>query len=81
MNDLVKAATILGAAIVCATAIWVYFSPYQTCVRAEQATRKSSGIRAPWNGNHRLASAPTLRTRGQLRPDKIDGREQNKAPE
>jgi hypothetical protein len=47
MNDLVKAATILGAAIVCATAIWIYFSPYQTCVRAEQATRKS-GIPAPW---------------------------------
>jgi hypothetical protein len=37
MSDLVKAAAILGIAIVAATALWVYFSPYQTCVRAQRA--------------------------------------------
>ena len=35
MNDsLVKAAIILAIAIICSVALWVYFSPYHTCVRS-----------------------------------------------
>jgi len=34
MSDPLKAALILGAAIVIAMSIWVYFSPYHSCVRA-----------------------------------------------
>ncbi|WP_189375231.1 MULTISPECIES: hypothetical protein [unclassified Mesorhizobium] len=29
-----KSALILAVAIVAATGLWIYFSPYQTCVRA-----------------------------------------------
>jgi hypothetical protein len=34
---MVKAAIIIGVAIIASTALWIYFSPYQTCVRAEHA--------------------------------------------
>jgi hypothetical protein len=34
MDNQIKAAIILGAAIVIAVCIWVYFSPYNSCVRA-----------------------------------------------
>lgn len=34
MSDILKAALVLGAAIVIATAIMTYFSPYQSCVPA-----------------------------------------------
>jgi len=37
MNDRVKSALVIGAAIVIATLLWIYFSPYHTCVRAERA--------------------------------------------
>lgn len=37
-RGIVKAALILGAAIVLAVALYVYFSPYQTCVRAESVS-------------------------------------------
>ncbi len=33
MNDKVKIAIILAVAIITATAIYVFFSPYQSCVR------------------------------------------------
>jgi hypothetical protein len=36
MSDLVKGALILAVAIIAGTAIITYFSPYQTCVRAER---------------------------------------------
>ena len=29
----VKAALVMGAAIIVAFALWIYFSPYHTCVR------------------------------------------------
>lgn len=37
MNSNIKAAIILGSAIVLAVAIYVYFSPHQVCVRAQKA--------------------------------------------
>jgi len=37
MNNQVKIAAIIGIAIVIAIVIFVYFSPYQTCVRATTA--------------------------------------------
>jgi len=36
MNDPVKIAIVVGAALIAVVAIWVYFSPYQSCVRAER---------------------------------------------
>lgn len=35
MNDLTKAAAIVAVSIMTATVLWIYFSPYHTCVRAE----------------------------------------------
>ena len=35
MNNQVKAALIIGGSILVAIGLWIYFSPYQTCVRAE----------------------------------------------
>ena len=34
MNNIVTAAIILGAAIIIATILAIYFSPYHSCVRA-----------------------------------------------
>ena len=34
MSDLLKAALILGVAIVVAVLIWTYFSPYHSCLRS-----------------------------------------------
>ncbi|MER9886821.1 hypothetical protein NKJ48_14210 [Mesorhizobium sp. M0114] len=34
MGDQAKAALIIAAAILIATAMYIYFSPYQSCVRA-----------------------------------------------
>lgn len=34
MNNQIKVAVVIGIAIVVAVACWIYFSPYQTCVRA-----------------------------------------------
>ena len=36
-SDNVKVAAIIGGAIIVAVAIWLYFSPYQSCVRAQIA--------------------------------------------
>ena len=46
MNDLPKAAAIVGAAIIIAVAISVYFSPFQACVRAVDATSKATASQA-----------------------------------
>jgi hypothetical protein len=35
MNDMIKAAIIFAVAILIAMGMWIYFSPYQTCVRAQ----------------------------------------------
>jgi hypothetical protein len=37
MNDQIKMGLIIAAAILGATALWIYFSPYQTCVRSWKA--------------------------------------------
>lgn len=34
MSDFVKGAMIVAVAIIIATSLWIYFSPYQSCVRA-----------------------------------------------
>jgi len=34
MTPQVKAALIIAGAIIIATTLWIYFSPYQTCLRA-----------------------------------------------
>ena len=47
MDQLSKAALILGTAIVIAVSVWVYFSPYQSCVRGlndEQNARRAPYI-------------------------------------
>ena len=40
MTNLVKGALILGGSIIIAASIVMYFSPYQTCVRAERLDDK-----------------------------------------
>ncbi len=50
-----KVALILGTAIVIAVAIWIYFSPYETCVRAQMThVNTFTGDRTSW------ATATTL---------------------
>ena len=46
MGDLVKAAAIIGAAIIIAVAISVYFSPFQTCKREVEATNNANSGKA-----------------------------------
>jgi len=43
MSDLVKAALIVAAAIVVAVSIWIYFSPYNSCVRDLGGNKKAVG--------------------------------------
>ena len=38
MTPQVKAALIIAGAIIIATALWIYFSPFQTCMRLEHGT-------------------------------------------
>lgn len=38
MSDTIKGALIIGGAIVIAMALYLYYSPYQTCVRAYAET-------------------------------------------
>lgn len=33
MSDLLKASLIIASAIVASVLLWIYFSPYQTCIR------------------------------------------------
>jgi hypothetical protein len=33
MSDQIKMSLIIGSAIIVATGIWIYFSPFQICVR------------------------------------------------
>jgi len=37
MSGHVKMGLLIGAAILIATGVWIYFSPYQICVRATVA--------------------------------------------
>jgi hypothetical protein len=38
MDPQITAALIIAAAILVATALWIYFSPFQTCVRTGGTT-------------------------------------------
>ena len=51
MSDLLKATVILGAAIVIAVSIWVYFSPYHSCVRASSGVAASGMTAAQYKLN------------------------------
>jgi hypothetical protein len=42
MTDVVKVALIAAAAVIAAVSIYIYFSPYQSCVRAAEANMKGS---------------------------------------
>lgn len=42
MNDAVKIALIIAAAIILSVGLWLYFSPYQQCVRARAELNASS---------------------------------------
>jgi len=37
MSGYVKMGLLIGGAIIIATAMWIYFSPLQTCIRAQVA--------------------------------------------
>lgn len=58
MNDMIKAAFIIGIAIVAATGLWIYFSPYQTCVRSG-----GGGLTVDWReDNHVVLGGPVARS-------------------
>ena len=44
MSDTLKAALIIAGAILLATALYVYFSPYHSCVRSSFLTRGSNEL-------------------------------------
>ena len=41
MSDVVKVALIAAATVIVVVCLWIYFSPYQSCVRA--ATKLATG--------------------------------------
>jgi hypothetical protein len=43
MSGYVKMGLLIGGAIIIATAMWIYFSPLQTCIRATLATLQLQG--------------------------------------
>jgi hypothetical protein len=43
MNQGVKIAAIIGGAMIVAAALVIYFSPYQSCVRADVQSRTNNG--------------------------------------
>lgn len=43
MNDKTKVAWIVGGAIIVAIGLYVYFSPYQTCVRSLAGRNVNAG--------------------------------------
>ncbi|HEX8532992.1 MAG TPA: hypothetical protein VF662_02395 [Allosphingosinicella sp.] len=44
MSDVVKVALIAAATVIAAVAIYIYFSPYQTCVRAQSKLAKETYV-------------------------------------
>jgi hypothetical protein len=42
MSDVVKVALIAAATVIAGVCIYIYFSPYQTCVRAAKVTLKDT---------------------------------------
>ena len=41
MSEIIKAALVLGVSIIAAIGLWIYFSPYQSCVRTLSAQYNS----------------------------------------
>lgn len=48
MSDTVKVGLIIGAAILVAALLWIYFSPYQSCVRNFTESLGDRGTAARW---------------------------------
>jgi hypothetical protein len=44
MSGYVKMGLLIGGAIIAATAMWIYFSPLQTCIRAAVANGNSQTV-------------------------------------
>jgi hypothetical protein len=44
MSGYVKMGLLIGGAITIATALWIYFSPFQTCVRAVMSMPQYQGV-------------------------------------
>jgi hypothetical protein len=51
MSSQVKMALIIGESILLAVSLWIYFSPYQTCVRAWTQQRWTGWINNGGNPN------------------------------
>lgn len=49
MSDIIKGALIVGSGIVIAMCLYLYYSPYQTCVRAKTVFLKE-WVQDPVNG-------------------------------
>ena len=47
MTPQVKVALIIAGAILIATALWIYFSPFQSCVRARTQVLEEQGVDIP----------------------------------
>ena len=68
MSPQVKAALIIAGGIIVGISLWMYLSPYQSCVRAETASLETRNIRIA-NGELDHRSSLTNIT---SRPDLID---------
>ena len=55
-SDTVKGAAIIGGAIIVAMAMWIYFSPYQSCMRAGIAISKETSAERSVVEHLRLAN-------------------------
>ena len=44
MSGYVKMGLLIGGAITIATSLWIYFSPFQTCVRAVMSMPQYQGV-------------------------------------
>jgi hypothetical protein len=62
MSEPVKAALILAVALIAAAGLWIYFSPYQTCLRAEKAS--FMGTEAQMAAAYRMAALRCGRATG-----------------
>lgn len=65
MNDIVKAAAILAVALVVSMALYLYFSPYRSCVRALSAAEyePAEAALACLHGAETDPGVPTIRQR------------------
>jgi len=64
-SDTVKAAAIIGGAIIVAMAMWLYFSPYQSCMRTGIAITKTQSAERSVVEHQRIALRFCHPTSGQ----------------